>query len=233
MRYLTVRIGTRHVVGLKETAVGLRALAYMSNFDSNDTIEVCRNVFVNADHFGEYPAAARFEVYKLIDVFIDIHRASLKKMEGEFIKGILSMAELEKDPRCLMLFFSTVLVILSEWKLNGYVNDLWEAVSRYFPITFRAKPDDPIGITADDLKIRLRMCIAGTSEFAPLAFPYLIEKLDYQVTANVKVSGNSICVFWIEWLTLRRGMLFKLWLPVSKLMACNSLQYGAPNCGML
>jgi DNA repair/transcription protein MET18/MMS19 len=163
----------------------------MHYFDTKDAIEICRNVFMNADGFREYSAAARLEVYKLIDILMRWHRASLKNMGVQFVKEFLSLAESEKDPRCLMVYFSITLVILSEWDINGHVNDLWESLTRYFPITFRPKLDDPIGITAEDLKLRLRMCIAGTSEFAPLAFPYLIEKLDYQVTANVKVSGNS------------------------------------------
>lgn len=48
----------------------------------------------------------------------------------------------------------------------------------YFPITFRPPPDDPYGITAQDLKIRLRDCIAASGYFAPYAFPQLIDKLD-------------------------------------------------------
>lgn len=195
--YLSVRIGVPRVAGVKETAVGLQALAIMSHFDTTSAIDICQSIFLIVDSFSENPATVRFEVYKLIDLFLHLHRASIKKMEGDFIKGILSLAVLEKDPRCLMLHFSAILVILTEWDIEGHVNDLWEAVSRYFPITFRAKPDDPIGITADDLKLLLRLCIAGTSDFAPLAFPYLIEKLDYQVTANVKVSKGFICVAWI------------------------------------
>ncbi len=187
--YLTARIETAHVAGVKETALGLRALAAMSHFDTNDAIDICRKIFSSDPHFNENSASARFEVYKLLDLFLNGHRATMHKMESEFINGILSLVELEKDPRCLMLYFSILSVILAEWDIQEKVKDLWESVSRYYPITFRAKHDDPIGITPDELKLRLRMCMAATSEFAPMAFPFLIEKLDYQVTANVKVSG--------------------------------------------
>lgn len=56
----------------------------------------------------------------------------------------------------------------------------------YFPITFRPPPDDPYGITAQDLKDRLRSCIAATAEFAPYAFPALLDKLD-STSMNTKV----------------------------------------------
>ena len=55
----------------------------------------------------------------------------------------------------------------------------------YFPITFRPPPDDPYGISAQDLKNRLRTCIAATGLFAPYVFPQLIDKLD-DTSPNVK-----------------------------------------------
>lgn len=58
------------------------------------------------------------------------------------------------------------------------MQQLFDAVFNYFPITFRPPPDDPYGITAQDLKDRLRNCIASTPDFAPYAFPALLDKLD-------------------------------------------------------
>ena len=55
---------------------------------------------------------------------------------------------------------------------------LFDSVFCYFPITFRPPPDDPHGITAKDLKARLRECISASRYFAPLAFPQLLDKLD-------------------------------------------------------
>lgn len=62
---------------------------------------------------------------------------------------------------------------------------LFDAVFCYFPITFRPPPDDPYGITAQDLKGRLRDCVAASGYFAPFAFPQLIDKLD-STSPNVK-----------------------------------------------
>lgn len=65
----------------------------------------------------------------------------------------------------------------------------------YFPITFKPPPDDPYGITADDLKQSLRymsivnmkiliiliskyrQCLSATGLFAKLAVPLILEKL--------------------------------------------------------
>ena len=62
---------------------------------------------------------------------------------------------------------------------------MFDAVFCYFPITFRPPPDDPYGISAQDLKSRLRECIAASGHFAPYAFPQLLDKLD-STSPNVK-----------------------------------------------
>jgi len=58
-------------------------------------------------------------------------------------------------------------------------------VYNYFPITFRPPPNDPYGITAQDLKNRLQDCISSTRHFAPYAIPSLLDKLD-STSPNVK-----------------------------------------------
>lgn len=115
-------------------------------------------------------------------------------MGGKFIDGLIKLTVLEKRPQNLMLLFSWLIVIVTEWDIQGHVQDLWDAVSRYFPIHFKLRPGDTSTLTVDDLRIRSRICMAATNEFAPLAFPMLIDKIDYQVTADVKVgSGTIVC----------------------------------------
>lgn len=63
---------------------------------------------------------------------------------------------------------------------------LFDSVFCYFPITFRPPPNDPYGISAQDLKSRLRDCISASGYFAPFAFPQLLDKLD-STSLNVKV----------------------------------------------
>lgn len=63
---------------------------------------------------------------------------------------------------------------------------MFEAVYCYFPITFRPPPGDPNAISAQDLKDRLRECLAASKYLAPHVFPSILEKLDSH-SANVKV----------------------------------------------
>jgi DNA repair/transcription protein MET18/MMS19 len=46
----------------------------------------------------------------------------------------------------------------------------------YFPISFRPPPNDPYGITADDLKLALRSCMSASPYFAKMALPLFLEK---------------------------------------------------------
>lgn len=64
--------------------------------------------------------------------------------------------------------------------------DLFDSAYNYFPVTFRPPPNDPYGITAQDLKDLLQKCISANQHFAPFAFPALIDKLD-STSVNVKV----------------------------------------------
>jgi DNA repair/transcription protein MET18/MMS19 len=121
----------------------------------------------------------------------------------DFMTRFISYFDGEKDPRNLMVVFSILRVPMTEWSIGadaqvctlGYKiqirwlmssQELFDAVFNYFPITFRPPPDDPYGITAQDLKDRLRDCIASTADFAPYAFPALLDKLD-STSMNTKV----------------------------------------------
>lgn len=103
-----------------------------------------------------------------------------------FMSTFIAYFDGEKDPRNLMIAFSIFQVPATEWDLGSSAQDLFESLYNYFPITFKPPPDDPYGITAQQLKDRLRDCISASSEFAPYAFPALLDKLD-STSMNTKV----------------------------------------------
>jgi DNA repair/transcription protein MET18/MMS19 len=111
-------------------------------------------------------------------------------MGEESLVGITDLVSGEKDPRNLMLIFSMLRVIMIEWDVTGHAEAMFDSVYAYFPITFRPPPNDPYGITAQDLKDRLRDCISSSSVLAPYALPNLLDKLD-STSPVVKVSGQE------------------------------------------
>ena len=99
-------------------------------------------------------------------------------MGDESLVGITDLVTGEKDPRNLMLVFSMLRVIILEWDISKYAETLFDAVYVYFPITFRPPQNDPYGITAQDLKDRLRDCISSSETLAPYSIPNLLDRLD-------------------------------------------------------
>lgn len=99
-------------------------------------------------------------------------------MGDESLVGITDMVSGEKDPRNLMLIFSMLRVIMVEWDISRHSEVMFDSVYAYFPITFRPPPSDPYGITAQDLKDRLRDCLSSTGVLAPHTIPNLLDRLD-------------------------------------------------------
>ena len=112
-------------------------------------------------------------------------------MGGESLAGMLNLFNAEKDPRNLMLVFSMCRVLMLEWDISTHEEALFDSVYAYFPITFRPPPNDPYGITAQNLKDRLRDCISSTQRLAPFAIPNLLDKLD-STSPVVKVKSSAM-----------------------------------------
>ncbi|SPO27717.1 related to Transcriptional coactivator MMS19 [Ustilago trichophora] len=102
-----------------------------------------------------------------------------ERCEGkDFLQGYVNMVQGEKDPRNLMILFGVDKVLLTEWIMDRQMTEkFFDITFCYFPITFRPPPDDPYGITSDDLKIALRAAICASPAMAPLGYPLLLEKL--------------------------------------------------------
>ncbi|OSX64436.1 hypothetical protein POSPLADRAFT_1065586 [Postia placenta MAD-698-R-SB12] len=149
---------------------GLVPLMSLSPVTSADAVEVTKAVIKHVK-MKALVQSQRYLVFKTIDTLIANQRDALKAMGKEFISGYISLAEGEKDPRNLLLAFAIDRVMVLEFDISTHVEDLFNVTFCYFPITFRPPPDDPYGITTDDLKNALREPALGLlvtiAEFAP------------------------------------------------------------------
>lgn len=125
----------------------------------------------------KHTQATRYLVFKLLDALLAKYRPALVKLGSSFINGFIKAVDGEKDPRNLLLVFAMSRVIALEFDITTHVEDLFDVTFCYFPITFRPPPDDPYGITADDLRNSLRKSLAASPLYGPLAMPLLLEKL--------------------------------------------------------
>ncbi|GFO36171.1 mms19 nucleotide excision repair protein homolog, partial [Plakobranchus ocellatus] len=101
----------------------------------------------------------------------------LQDMGGDFVIGFIQQMDAEKDPRNLLICFSCAQFISSNFSLGTFTEEMFEVLGCYFPIDFVPPPNDPHGITREDLVSGLRKCFAATSKFAEYCVPLLLEKM--------------------------------------------------------
>ncbi|CAG8627666.1 4011_t:CDS:10 [Funneliformis caledonium] len=152
-----------------ELLQGISSLTCFTTFHHENASRVANSIFasVNVQSFQQ---TSRHYVFQIFDRLLKNHL-------NDFVNGFIQAMDGEKDPRNLLLAFSLVKLIIHEFDISQNVERLFEVTFCYFPITFKPPPDDPYGITADDLKIALRECLSATSHFSKLAMPLLLEKL--------------------------------------------------------
>ncbi|KAL4803004.1 RNAPII transcription regulator C-terminal-domain-containing protein [Aspergillus unguis] len=164
---------------------GLETLQNLDRFTKEMAEELATALFQNFSSLQSRAQSQRFQVYQLLNELMSNHRGVLHEMGDTSLVGTVDLMTGEKDPRNLMLVFSILKVIMVEWDISNHVELLFDSVYNYFPITFKPPPNDPYGITAQDLKDRLQDCISSTSQFAPHSIPSLLDKLD-STSQNVK-----------------------------------------------
>lgn len=221
------------VEGIGASARALMALEERGKWDGVTAQKVCRTFLDRTSPLKQFKLQTdRYAVTKLFDLLLAKYRAALLKIHEEdpnFMPGFIVYFDGEKDPRNLMVVFSILHVPMTEWDVQANAQDLFEAVFNYFPITFKPPPDDPYGITAQDLKDRLRDCIAANSHFAPYAFPALLDKLD-STSMNTKVRMQYL-YFTTAGADSDREMSFKRFKPVSLDTTPRQLHYTPSRCG--
>ncbi|KAK9472128.1 Dos2-interacting transcription regulator of RNA-Pol-II-domain-containing protein [Dipodascopsis tothii] len=172
---------------LKEAASGVVAILRMKSFSSS-TVKTVTEGLAKVD-MAKHLQGTRYVVYQICEALLERHRKALLATGDEFVKQFVGLASGEKDPRNLMLAFSLFNIIATEFGTEELAETLFDAVFCYFPITFTPPADDPYKITSEDLKLRLRACVASTPLFAKFSFPCLIEKL---TSSSVNVKRDSM-----------------------------------------
>ncbi|KAJ3022175.1 mms19 nucleotide excision repair [Thoreauomyces humboldtii] len=159
-----------------ELLIGIRAMLQSDIVMSSDAETIAKSIFTDLA-VQTYQQTVRHIAFEIFDLLMAKQLPAVRRLGPAFVSEYVQMVDGEKDPRNLLLAFRTVRLIIRQLDFAEHAEDLFGIVFCYFPITFRPPPDDVYGITADDLKLALRECIAATPLFAKYAMPLLIEKL--------------------------------------------------------
>lgn len=188
------RVDATTDVAIAESLAALITLTNCTKFTQmkEEASKIVETVFVTASHspdeFAALPANTRLAYMEVVSRVTQRVPEKMIRMGDDFVKGVLALNLKEGRPQNLSIWFGLATFTLANLEIKDFVDELWEALSRYFPITFPAIRNIVGEISPDDLKAQLRGCIAGSTYFTSRAVPFLLEKLDVQTTASVKVN---------------------------------------------
>lgn len=190
---------------------GIQTLVKLPTCSALEVQSILRSMFVHVKP-KTLVQSVRFVIFSILDSLVANHRDVLKAMGKEFLDGYVSLADGEKDPRNLIVAFAIARVILIEFDIHERIETLFNVTFCYFPITFRPPPNDPYGITTEDLRDALRGCLNATPYFGPLAIPVFLEKLlaGTRATKRDTLQTIGICLP-VYGATLARAEARKLW----------------------
>ncbi|KAM4716212.1 MMS19 nucleotide excision repair protein homolog isoform 2-T2 [Anableps anableps] len=160
---------------------GLQVLTKSRKLPPGSAVSMLRSLFQDV-HVQSLMLAERACVYNMLINLMESREDELKGLGADFVFGFVQSMDGERDPRNLLLAFRIAKnVILREYSMGKFTEELFEVTSCYFPIDFSPPPNDPHGITKEELVQALRAVLAGTPKFAEFLLPLIIEKLDSDV----------------------------------------------------
>ncbi|XP_026207027.1 MMS19 nucleotide excision repair protein homolog [Anabas testudineus] len=206
-----------HYVVTPPVLQGLKALTRCTALPTGSAVSMLRSLFQDV-HVQSLMLAERSCVYSMLINLMETREAELKGLGADFVFGFVQSMDGERDPRNLLLAFQIAQNIINRgYDLGKFTEELFEVTSCYFPIDFTPPPNDPHGITKEQLIQALRAVLAGTPKFAEFLLPLLIEKLDSDVqsakldslqtlTASVSQYERKDLAEFLEglWVSLRR-----------------------------
>ncbi|KAJ1140987.1 hypothetical protein NDU88_007324 [Pleurodeles waltl] len=160
---------------------GLKALSLCEALPKGLAVSVLKAIFQEV-HVQSLMQMDRHTVYVIITNFMQSREDELKSLGVDFTFGFIQVMDGEKDPRNLLVAFQIARdLVVKNYELGPFVEELFEVTSCYFPIDFCPPTSDPHGITKEDLINSLRAVLTSTPQFAEFLLPLLIEKMDSDV----------------------------------------------------
>uniref|UniRef100_A0AAY4CPE6 MMS19 nucleotide excision repair protein n=1 Tax=Denticeps clupeoides TaxID=299321 RepID=A0AAY4CPE6_9TELE len=170
-----------HYVIMPHVLEGLKALTKCLVLPPGSAVSILKSVFQDA-HVQSLMLAQRSCVYCILINLMDSREEELKGLGSDFVFGFVQSMDGERDPRNLLLAFQIARKIITQgYEMGKFTEEFFEVTSCYFPIDFTPPPNDPHGITQEELILSLRAVLTGSQRFAEYLLPLIVEKLDSDV----------------------------------------------------
>uniref|UniRef100_A0A1B6CXX0 MMS19 nucleotide excision repair protein n=4 Tax=Clastoptera arizonana TaxID=38151 RepID=A0A1B6CXX0_9HEMI len=217
-QFLCDRIKDHHSL---TTAVldGICAIVKMKCVSAQTICTLCSTMFNNIICQAQQ-ISDRHTYYTILQVLLSQHLQDLKLISNDFVIGLVTAMDGERNPENLLLLFSFLPVFLKTFQLGQFREDTFETIACYFPVDFNPPENVKSLITREDLSSALINCLTAIPEFAEFCLPLLLEKLD----SNLKVAKHDsfrllidAVKVWKSEIYLRRN-LTELWLVHKKEM---------------
>ncbi|XP_024242307.2 MMS19 nucleotide excision repair protein homolog isoform X2 [Oncorhynchus tshawytscha] len=170
-----------HYVITPHVLKGMKALTKCSVLPPGSAVSILKSLFQDV-HVQSLMLVERSCVYNILTQLMESRESELKGLGADFVFGFVQSVDGERDPRNLLLAFQIARKIIhGGYDLGKFTEELFEVTSCYFPIDFSPPPNDPHGITQEELILALRAVLTGTPRFAEFLLPLIIEKLDSDV----------------------------------------------------
>ncbi|KAJ2848359.1 hypothetical protein IWW36_003340, partial [Coemansia brasiliensis] len=165
----------------------IEALQRLPSFTNKCSTDVLRALFKEV-HVQSFQHSTRSAAYGLLDQIIQNHPQAVKEMGDDMVLGFAQMLDGEKDPRSLMIAFQIIPKLAELVDIKNNVEDIFEVIFCYFPITFKNREGDPSTISPDSLKKALRAAITCSPYFGTMAVKPLVEKTT-AASSSVKIDA--------------------------------------------
>ncbi|KAJ8957233.1 hypothetical protein NQ318_007797, partial [Aromia moschata] len=155
---------------------GFVVLIKFKNFPGKVVPNILNTIFQNIA-CQQQQQTERRNIYTIFQVLLENYKTEVLSMGLDFVYGIISSIDGERDPRNLLFLFKWLKTFLTTISLGHLVEEMFEVVACYFPIDFRT-PINSNNVSRDALADALCPCLCAIPEFAEYCIPLALEKLD-------------------------------------------------------
>ena len=193
---------------LPVTLYGISSLAKMHNL-GRDQLERLLHSLYSEVMVQQQVVKDRAVVFTMLSHLLRNRTEDIKALATQFTVGFLQAFEGEKDPRNLLLIFSTVSSMLNILPINHLVEDVFESLAVYFPVDFTPPSGLSGSVTKQQLVEGLREGLSHP-DLTEWTIGLLLEKLESDLE-SAKIDSLETLIKLVQRFATRQGDGMDIW----------------------